>query len=195
MGILEAIVVVYLRRIYYPGGFGFPLVVMDAAILRAELIREAMTLVMLGCLAWIAAERAWARLLAFLVAFGVWDIAYYVGLKLFLGWPAHLLEPDILFLLPVVWIGPVLAPLLVAGSWSAAGLLLHRYRYADLGWGWREWVGLAAAHGLMLASFLIHAGTQEDPGFRWPLFLAGYALGLAVLVVTLLRLRRGPGRA
>ena len=87
MGILEAIVVVYLRRIYYPDGFGFPLAVMDAEILRVELIREAMTLVMLAALAWLAAGRAWSRLMAFVIAFGVWDILYYVGLKLFLDWP------------------------------------------------------------------------------------------------------------
>ena len=80
MGVLEAIVVLYLRRLYYPAGFRFPLVLMDPAILRAEIIREAMTLIMLVTVSGLAGATAWSRLMAFLVAFGAWDLAYYAGL-------------------------------------------------------------------------------------------------------------------
>lgn len=166
MGVLEAIVVIYLRRIYYPGGFGFPLVAMDPAILRAEVIREVMTLVMLGAVAWIAAERPWNRLLAFIVAFGVWDILYYAGLKLFLDWPASWLTPDILFLIPRVWIGPVLAPALVSASWIIGGLFLHRTRYADLGMGWKSWCAAIAGAAVILAAFLI-SGKGAGSGSGW----------------------------
>jgi len=110
MGFLEAIVVVYLRQIYYPEGFAFPLSVMSPEIITVEWIREIATLVMLAAVGIIAGRNTLQKLLYFLYSFAVWDIFYYVALKLFLGWPASLLTWDILFLIPVTWLGPVLAP-------------------------------------------------------------------------------------
>jgi hypothetical protein len=190
MGILEAIVVVYLRRIYYPGGFGFPLVPLEPGILRAEIVREAMTLVMLAACAFLAGRNTWGRLMAFLVLFGAWDLAYYAGLKLFLDWPASLLTPDILFLIPKVWVGPVLAPVLVAATWVVAGLWLHEARPSEIGLGLRAVAALAVGASLILASFLIPVGTPERPGFHWAVFGAGYALGAMVLVICAQRSRR-----
>lgn len=188
MGILEAIVVVYLRRLYYPAGFSFPLVPMEPAILRAEVIREAMTLVMLSAVAWIAAEHAWQRLLAFVMAFGVWDVLYYVGLKIFLDWPASWFTPDILFLIPKVWIGPVIAPVLVSLAWIAGALLLYRIPYAALRMGRRIWAASIVSAALILASFLI-SGPASAPRFPWALFAAGYAIGAGALAVLVARSR------
>ena len=112
MGFLEAIVVVYLRQIYYPGGFDFPLKMMSPEIITAEWIREFATLVMLAAVGIIAGKNNLQKLLYFLYSFAVWDIFYYVALKLLLGWPASLLTWDILFLIPVTWLGPVLAPVI-----------------------------------------------------------------------------------
>jgi hypothetical protein len=47
-----------------------------------------------------------------LFAFGVWDIFYYIALKIMIGWPASLLTWDLLFLIPWSWLGPVLAPVI-----------------------------------------------------------------------------------
>ncbi len=185
MGILEAAVVVYLRRIYYPAGFHFPLVPMDPTILRTEVIREATTIVMLVCVALLAAERAWSRLMAFIVAFGVWDVVYYAGLKLFLGWPASWVTPDILFLIPRIWVGPVLAPVLVSALWIAGGLTLHR---RDVRMRALDWIGSAGSAALILASFLVPFGPPDRPKFAWLLFMAGLLLGAATLV----RLARHP---
>jgi hypothetical protein len=112
MGFLEAIVVVYLRQIYYPGGFDFPLKMMSPEIITVEWIREFATLVMLAAVGIIAGKNNLQKLLYFLYSFAVWDIFYYVALKLLLGWPASLLTWDILFLIPVTWLGPVLAPVI-----------------------------------------------------------------------------------
>ena len=189
MGILEAAVVVYLRRIYYPAGFGFPLVPMDPAILRVEVTRETMTIVMLACVAGLAAERVWPRLMAFIVAFGVWDIVYYAGLKLWLDWPASWLAPDILFLIPKVWVGPVLAPALVSALWIAAGMTLHRQPVRMRA---TDWIGAIASAAIVGASFWIPTGTPEHPRFAWWLFAAGYLTGAATLVRLASRADRAP---
>jgi len=112
MGFLEAIVVVYLRQIYYPEGFDFPLKMMSPEIITVEWIREFATLVMLAVVGIIAGKNNLQKLLYFLYSFAVWDIFYYVALKLLLGWPASLLTWDILFLIPITWLGPVLAPVI-----------------------------------------------------------------------------------
>lgn len=112
MGFLEAIVVVYLREIYYPDGFAFPLQPFDARLLIIELIREFSTLAMLFSVGLLAGRTPIQKFSFFLYAFGVWDIFYYVALKLFLNWPLSLLTWDLLFLIPVTWAGPVLAPVI-----------------------------------------------------------------------------------
>lgn len=112
MGFLEAIVVVYLRALYYPDGFNFPLITMPEWIIVVELTRELCTLFMLCTVAWISGKTFLQRLSVFLFVFGVWDILYYVALKLFLDWPESLLTWDILFLIPITWVGPVLAPVI-----------------------------------------------------------------------------------
>lgn len=112
MGFLEAIVVVYVRELYYPDGFNFPLKPMPGWLIAVELVREICTLLMLGGVAWIAGKGSFQRLAVFLFLFGVWDIFYYIGLKIFLNWPESLFTWDILFLIPITWIGPVLAPVI-----------------------------------------------------------------------------------
>lgn len=112
MGFLEAIVVVYVRELYYPAGFQFPLKEMPAKIIAIEWIREMSTLLMLGSVAWVSGKFFLKRLSVFLFIFGIWDIVYYIGLKIFLNWPESLLTWDILFLIPITWVSPVLAPVL-----------------------------------------------------------------------------------
>jgi len=113
MGFLEAAVVVYLRKIYYPAGFSFPLnPYIQKNILLIEWLREICTIVMLACVGIVSAENFIKRLCYVLFAFGIWDIFYYVGLKIFLNWPQSFLTWDLLFLIPVPWVGPVLAPVI-----------------------------------------------------------------------------------
>ena len=79
-----------------------------------ELVREAATLLMLLTIGMLAG-RTWHKRLGYTaIAFGVWDILYYVFLRLISGWPKSLLDWDILFLLPLPWWGPVLAPVSIA---------------------------------------------------------------------------------
>jgi len=114
MAYLESAVVVYLRELYYPDGFTFPLKLISEKILLIELGREFATIIMLLTLAMIAGKIFAERVSYFLLSFGLWDIFYYLWLKVFINWPDSLLTDDLLFLIPVPWISPVLAPVLVS---------------------------------------------------------------------------------
>jgi hypothetical protein len=199
MGYLEAAVVVYLRALYYPDGFTFPLAAMPERMALIEIAREAATIVMIAAVAALAGADRWERFLCFSLVFGIWDILYYVCLYLTLGWPPTLATPDILFLIPVPWVAPVLAPILISLGLVAGALVLLRLRArgAVVAFPASLW-GLALAGGvLVLLSFTIDfqvvvAGGLPPP-FRWWLFGAGMAAGVMALLAGTLRLRRMMG--
>lgn len=112
MGYLESAVVVYIREIYYPEGFQFPMRLISYKIAVTEFFREIATLIMLIGAGIMAGRTALERFAYFIYSFAVWDIFYYVFLKLLLNWPASLLTWDVLFLIPITWIGPVIGPVI-----------------------------------------------------------------------------------
>jgi hypothetical protein len=114
MAFLESAVVVYLRALYYPSGFDFPLVPMDASLVTTEVLREFATMIMLLAPAALVSRSALERFAWFCFGFGVWDLFYYVWLKVLLDWPSSLGTFDLLFLIPVPWVGPVWAPCLIS---------------------------------------------------------------------------------
>ncbi len=114
MAYLESAVVVYLREIFYPEGFFFPIKLITDKISLIEIGREAATIVMLASIAWLGSKIAQEKFYFFLFAFGVWDIFYYIWLKMFINWPQNFLTDDLLFLIPIPWIAPVLAPILIS---------------------------------------------------------------------------------
>jgi hypothetical protein len=116
-GFVEAAVVVYLRAAtgLWPGPPVKALVTLPGALLRIEYFREAATLIMLAGIAWLAGQSIKARFVAFLWTFAIWDIFYYVWLRLTIGWPTSFLNSDLLFLIPVPWTAQVWFPILVSG--------------------------------------------------------------------------------
>jgi hypothetical protein len=112
MAALESAVVVYLRALYYPDGFTVMMKIIDQKILLVEIIREAATVVMLITIGHLTGKNFKDRFAYFLMAFAVWDIFYYIWLKVFIDWPSSIFEWDILFLIPFTWLGPVLAPVI-----------------------------------------------------------------------------------
>jgi hypothetical protein len=212
-GYVEATVVAYIRSIYtpmrahfYPGSANelFPLITLDQLRIlgpehilrfRAELGREFATLLMLASTGLIAARTVREWVAASLMCFGIWDITFYLSLKLLLHWPASLLTWDILFLVPVPWTGPVITPLLVSLSMVGSGLIVL----------WREYHGrpvyiTAARWGLILLGGILiitafvwdfrntASGGSPHP-FNWFLFLAGETIGLLSFASSL-RFRR-----
>ncbi len=204
MGYLEAAVVVYLRALYYPEGFSFPLKPMAPGILGVEIGREAATLVMIFAVSWAAARSGWQTLIGFALVFGVWDVAYYVGLRILLGWPASLFEPDVLFLIPVVWIGPVWAPSLIGLSMSAAAWALWPMDHGVIAPRTWEWALVVAACCVLLATFIVPAAlvgvaglgeevSLPEVGYPWWGWIAGESAALFVAVRWWGRGRRSAG--
>jgi len=114
MGFLESAVVIYLRKIYYANGFSFPLAPVAHDVAVVEIWREVATIIMLLGIGQLTGKNRAERFAYFIYSFAVWDIFYYVFLKVFLNWPESLLTWDILLLLPVPWVGPVVAPVIIA---------------------------------------------------------------------------------
>lgn len=124
MAFLENAVVVYLRLLYYPQGFAFPLKSIPPFVARVEVLREAATVVMLLACGILAGNSRLQRFAFFVLAFAVWDFFYYVFLYLCLGWPQSLFTWDILFLIPLPWVGPVWAPCLLCLLMAAGSLYI-----------------------------------------------------------------------
>lgn len=197
-GYLEAAVVVYLRSIYEPirqkisprpANELFPLITVaqlqeagpeNTRRLLTELGREVATLVMLAAMALAVADKFahWAA--AFLIAFGVWDIFFYLSLKLLIDWPQSLLTWDLLFLLPVPWVGPVAAPVIVSLSMIACGLivLLRPVHMKPEHWIAIILGGLIVVTACCLDYPNISRGGLPNP-FHWGVFLMGEGIGLA----------------
>jgi hypothetical protein len=119
--------------------------------------REVATLVMLLGVALLAGAERWDRILVFCVGFGVWDLAYYMWLWVFLRWPPSPVTWDVLFLIPVPWIGPVIAPVVVSMALVAGALLLSRKRAGGEPIGFPLPLRMLALAGgaLVLSSFML----------------------------------------
>ena len=209
-GYLEAAVVAYLRLLheparqrFHPGrstGELFPLLTLDqlrdagpqqTTILRIEIGREAATILMLAAVALAVSNNAGEWLAAFALAFGVWDIAFYLFLRLLLGWPASLLTWDILFLIPLPWVGPVLAPVAVSAAMAAAGVW-HLTGAVHL--NAVHWLGIVVGGALIIVSFTLDCrgilSGGMPPPFHWGVFTAGLSLGFASYATSKLSRKR-----
>jgi len=197
-GYVEAAVVIYLRTIYdpirrrvHPGirpGDLFPLISpgqLSAAapdkdpLLAVEVLREGATLIMLAALAFVVTGGRNLWLPAFAVAFGTWDLFFYVFLKLLIDWPASLFTWDVLFLIPVPWAAPVLAPVIVSLSIITTGLVALRRAVVMRP---LHWAAVTLGCLLILMSFMLDfrntmAGGLPHP-FAWWIFASGELLGI-----------------
>jgi hypothetical protein len=186
MAYLEATVVVYLRLLYYPDGFHFPLILLPAKITLIEIGREAATIIMLWMVAQIAAKDFRQKFAYFIFTFAVWDIFYYVWLKLFLDWPQEWLEWDILFLIPVPWVAPWITPVIISISFIVVSIIILKYpdRFAAKIFSASEWILEIVAGLIIIVSFTwdwqskIESSAPDD--FQWWLFCIGLVLGIFV---------------
>ena len=202
MALVEAAIVIYIRAVYYADDplKIFPLRLLSDAHLLLEFAREAGTIVMLLAVAVLAAPNWSRRLAVFVFLFGVWDLAYYGWLKVFLGWPTSWVEWDLLFLIPWPWLGPWITAALIAllfTTWGGQALLAERHPDFD---GWSIALFCAGA-ALTLWAFLAPAWPQLLEGretaagyvpgsFAWGIYAAGVLAMAAGLARSSLRARR-----
>ncbi len=188
MAQLEASVVVYLRALFYPEGFAFPIKVIPEHIAWVEIARESATLLMILSVAWLTTRDPWRRFAAFLFVFGIWDSFYYGWLWVMLAWPPSPFTEDILFLTPMPWVGPVWAPILISGCMVVSSVtifsLRDRYRKIRVHrWEWAV-VGLSALSlvGIFMwpAATILEGG--RPPTFPWLLFLMVLAPAVTICV-------------
>lgn len=216
-GFVEAAVVIDLRAIYEPlqrqvypetlPGELFPLLSPEnlaagsrkvQGLMKIEVAREACTILMLAGVGLCAGGTGVRGFAAFLVAFGVWDVAYYAALKLLIDWPASVWTWDLLFLIPVPWVAPVLAPVVVAATMVACGAHAIARDFSGSPvrasrWGW---LAVVAGGAVVVGSFCRDFPDVMSGGvparFDWVIFAAGEGVAVAGYLAS--ACRREPGR-
>ena len=195
-GYIEAMVVVYLREIVMQeaalrgttafAGLRVTEIVLPDRYVRLEIVREACTMVLLAAGGWLAGRGFRDRSGAFLLSFGVWDLMYYAVLNIVEHWPASLKDWDILFLIPVPWVAPVWAPVLIAAIFVVAGSYMFLTPQRVRRYGRADAVAFATAALIIISSFVQDSAAATDhrvpESFSVLLYAAGVALGLAWFV-------------
>lgn len=204
---VEGAVVVYLREIFYGGSFYFPIVVdwddgeyVANHLTNIEFIRETATIIMLAAIGWLSGKSNWQRFSFFMIAFGVWDIFFYLWLKVMVNWPANPMTWDILFLIPLPWVGPVIAPVLISLAMIAAGSLIIYFdeKGYEIRFTWYDWVIVMGCGLLMIIAFcwdwkniVRYPDGVERNGipnsFLWGLYLPAYFLSVCWFTISLFR--------
>jgi hypothetical protein len=205
---VEGAAVVYLREIYFEGSFYFPLVlewrdgklVVDH-LMRIEFGREIATILMLAAVGCASGKNALQKFCFFMIAFGIWDIFYYIWLRVMVGWPYNLMTWDLLFFVPLPWVGPVITPVLIALTMAAAGSLIIYYEEKGcvIAWRWYDWVIELGCGILMIVAFcwdwkniirlpgsVTYTGIPNP--FAWWLYLPAYIFSLIYFFVRFRRI-------
>jgi len=202
---VESAIVVYLREIFYQGSFYFPIVVnwengeyVAHNLAPIEIGREIATIIMLAAVSCASGKNGWQKFSLFMIAFGVWDIFYYIWLWVMIGWPESFMTWDILFLIPLPWTGPVITPVLIALAMTAAGSLIIYYdeKGYRIRFYWYDWIIVLGCGLLMIVAFCwdwkniirlpdgIERSGLPNP-FLWELYLPAYILSVVYFAVRL----------
>ena len=195
---IEAAVVVYLRTIFHPEGFTFPLTDFGITpswkrLLLTEIGREAASMVLISTAAWLFGQTLQQRFAYFLAIFAVWDIFYYIWLKILINWPGSIMDWDILFLIPITWAGPLLAPVLTSLTLLIfAVITLYRsctgspLEVAPIDWGGFILAGLVVVVSFCIAGRHIRKRDFKSH-FYWPIFAVGLLSAVALFLKCLLK--------
>jgi hypothetical protein len=202
---VEGAVVVYLREIFYQGSFYFPIVVnwedgeyVAHYMTPVEIGREIATIIMLVAVGWASGRNLWQRFSLFMIAFGIWDIFYYIWLYVMIGWPGGLMTWDLLFLIPLPWVGPVITPVLISLTMISAGSLIIYFdeKGYKIWFYWYDWAIELLCGLLMIVAFCWDwknivrlpdgVGRSGIPNpFLWELYLPAYILSVAYFCLRL----------
>ena len=198
MGYLESAVVIYLRQTAFgssPNGSlqdfqVFPIRFLEPKLGAVEFVREAATIIMLLAVGYLAGKNRFRQIMFFVYSFAVWDIFYYMFLRLFTGWPSSLGDFDVLFLIPVIWVSPVVCPILISLllTFASAILIFLSTKSENVRINTINLCFFLLGSGIEFYSFtgqifriLFQQGpkgleTFSPTSFNWPLFFVGYLL-------------------
>jgi hypothetical protein len=198
MGYLESAVVIYLRETAFGNSFQvFPVRFLDPQLGGIEFAREAATIIMLLMVGYLAGKNRFQQFMFFVFSFAVWDLFYYLFLKIFTGWPASLGGFDVLFLIPVIWISPVICPIMISLLLAVSAsflIFLSEENFSQNGKTVRFRIGFiniilfVVGSAIDFYSFteqifriLLYQGPKglvnfTPTSFDWTLFLIGYIL-------------------
>lgn len=191
MAYLESAVVVYLREMYHIVDLVKDTPLKPDAYTIIEIGREAATIVMLAVIGLLAGSKWPKKIGYFFLSFGVWDIFYYIWLYVFIQWPKSLFEWDILFLIPLPWWGPVIAPVIIALLLILTGYLLInevKFKITLL-----DWTIFGLSIFMILFTFMedsikvLFSGTGDlteirPTVFSWILFLIAYLIWIGTTI-------------
>ena len=194
MGIMEAICVVYIRKIIFPPDGNIANIPIANFNFTIEAIRETMTITMLTTVSILSAYNVRTRLAMFFLAFGTWDILYYVGLRIFLQWPASIMDWDTLFLIPVSWYSPVLVPVLISLYFIGGSIFIVLHEGNGIRLKFNATVILLQffAFVIWFYSFIVNSTMISEIGYSnaeysWTLFFIGLLLGIGSLAISFLK--------
>jgi len=195
MAWVESACVYYLRVLVNRVEPYQPMPLPDGGVLGyVELVREAATLVMLLTVGVLAGRSMRTRLGYAAIAFGVWDLLYYVFLRIMSGWPRSLFDWDILFLLPLPWWGPVIAPCCIAALMIAWGTCVTQWPESVAARSLSPTRVGSTAAGIALALYVFMADSLRavfdgrnaalvlPAAFDWVLFTAALLLMTTALI-------------
>ena len=202
---VESAVVVYLRKIYFDGVFKFPLVIVWEEgkhiidpLIQIEFGREIATIIMLVAIGYVTGKSKLQRFCFFMIAFGIWDIFYYLWLYVMVGWPGSLLTWDLLFYVPLPWVGPVITPVLIAVAMVGAGSLIIYYDEKGYVMRWRLYdmaIELGCGLLIIVAFCWDWKNILQVPGditrsgipnpFAWWLYLPAYLFSITYFAIRL----------
>jgi len=208
---VESAIVVYLREIYFGGSFSFPIfmewqegeLVVDR-LMRIEFGREIATIIMLVSVGWAAGRTSWQKFCFFMISFGIWDIFYYIWLWVMVRWPESLMTWDLLFFVPLPWVGPVITPVLIALAMIVGGSLIIYYESKGhpIHWRWFDFVILLGCGLLLIVAFCwdwkniirvpgeeLHTGIPNP--FAWWLYIPAYLFSVVYFAVRLKQIVTG----
>lgn len=206
---VESAVVVYLRKIYFDGEFSFPLAIhwengkhVIDPLIRIEFGREIATVIILLAVGYLAGRNRFQKFCFFMIAFGIWDVFYYIWLYVMVGWPESLMTWDLLFYVPLPWVGPVITPVLIAMAMVVAGTLIIYFdeKGHEILWRWYDMAVELSCAAIMIVAFcwdwknilqvpgdMVRTGIPSP--FAWWLYLPAYLFSIIYFGVRLNRLR------
>jgi len=167
-------------------------------LVRIELGREISTIIILLSVGIIAGRKKIHKFCFFIIAFGIWDIFYYIWLYVMLGWPENLMTWDLLFYVPLPWVGPVITPVLIAIAMTVGGSLIIYFdqKGYEIRWHWYDLLIELICAAIMIVAFcwdwknilqvpgdIMHTGIPNP--FAWWLYLPAYVFSIIYFVVRL----------